>query len=143
MSKKIHEVTLTAQERKQLDEYVKQGKKSARSITRARILLLADRRKSDEQIAEALGTSLPTVYRIRKRYHAEGLKKALKEEARSGAPAKVDARLEAYLIALCCSEPPQGHSRWTLRLLADRLVRLELVDAIDYTTVRNILKKTT
>jgi transposase len=80
----------------------------------------------DEEIAETLGISLATVYRIRKGYHQEGLARIFKEKPRSGAPSKVDGRLEAQLTTLACSDPPEGYAHWTHRLLADKLVSLEL-----------------
>src|SRR5262249_23269445 len=142
MAKKPYRVKLTEKERNQLNEYVKRGKKSARAITRARILLLADGKQSDAAIAEILSVSRPTVYRVRKRYGQGGVDRALREDPRSGRPAKLTGRQEAKLTALACSKPPEGYQRWTLRLLADELVRLELVDAVHYGTVRNVLKKT-
>lgn len=141
MAKKQYRVKLTEKERNQLNEYVKRGKKSARAITRARILLLVDGKQSDAVIAEILSVSRPTVYRVRKRYHQSSLDSALHENPRSGRPAKLTGRQEAKLTALVCSKPPEGHARWTLRLLADELVRLELVDSVHYGTVRNVLKK--
>lgn len=142
MAKKIYKIKLTKKEREQLNEYIKRGRKSARAITRARILLLADAQRSDDHIAEALSVSRPTVYRVRKRYHQGGVAPALQEKPRPGRPPRLTGRKEAKLTALACSKPPTGHQRWTLRLLAEELVRLELVEAIHYGTVRNVLKKT-
>lgn len=142
MAKKQYRVKLTEKERNQLNEYVKRGKKSARAITRARILLLADGKQSDAAIAEILSVSRPTVYRVRKRYHQGRLDAALREKPRPGRPTKLTGRSEAKRTALAGSKPPQGHARWTLRLLADELVRLELVDSVHYGTVRHVLKKT-
>lgn len=142
MAKKLYHIELTKSEKVRLQEYVTQGKKSARAINRVRILLLSNEQKTDEEIANVLGVSLPTVHRVRKRYNEEGLTSILEEKYRSGAPAKVDARVEAQLSMIACSEPPEGHSRWTLRLLADKLVELELVDSISHTEVGSLLKKT-
>jgi putative transposase len=125
-----------------LNRYLRRGKSSARSLTRARILLLADEGRSDEEIVEALKVSRTTVNRIRKRYCEGGLEFALHERARSGAPPKMDERVEAQLTLLACSEPPEGRSKWTLRLLADKLVELEAVDSISHMSVHRMLKKT-
>lgn len=142
MPKKLHCVNLTKNELSRLQDHVCQGKKSARSINRARILLLANGQKTDEEIAKILDVSLPTVHRVRKQYNEESLDSILCEKSRSGAPTKVDARLEAQLSMLACSDPPEGHKRWTLRLLAEKLVELELTDSIAPNTVRSLLKKT-
>ena len=142
MPEKIYHIQLSKEERSQLQRYVRKGKKSARSITRAHVLLLADNQMVDEDIAETLGISLATVYRIRKSYHQEGLAKTLKDKPRSGAPSKVDGRLEAQLTMLACSDPPEGHARWTQRLLADKLVSLDLIDTISHVTIGKLLKKT-
>lgn len=120
--KKIHSVILKEEEREELRRYLRKGKSSARSLTRARILLLADEDRNDEEISDALKVSKSTVSRIRKRYCEDGLDFALHEKARSGAPPKIDGRIEAQLTLLACSEPPEGRSKWTVRLLADRLV---------------------
>lgn len=139
--KKLHIVSLKEQEREELKQYLRKGKSSARSLTRARILLLADEGRDDEMIAEALKVSKSTVSRIRTRYCESGLDFALHEKARSGAPPKIDGRIEAQLTLLACSEPPDGRSRWTVRLLADRLVEMEVVEAISHMSVQRLLKK--
>jgi transposase len=132
---------LKEQEREELKQYLRKGKSSARSLTRARILLLADEGRDDEMIAEALKVSKSTVSRIRTRYCEGGLDFALHEKARSGAPPKIDGRIEAQLTLLACSEPPDGRSRWTVRLLADRLIEMEVVEAISHMSVQRLLKK--
>lgn len=142
MSKKLYHIELKKSERIRLQEYVRQGQRSARAINRVRILLLSDEQKTDEEIANVLEVSILTVQRVRKSYNEEGLTSILKEKSRSGAPAKIDARVEAQLSMIACSEPPEGRSRWTLRLLADKLVKLELVDSISHTEVGSLLKKT-
>ena len=142
MSKKQHTVTLTEQENTYLVSYVITGVHSARSIKRAQMLLLANRRKSDPQIAEQLSVCRSTVYNIRRRYCTEGLQAALQEKPRPGAPRKLDGRSEARFTAIACSDPPFGRQRWTVRLLADKLVELEVVDSISPTTVSTLLKKT-
>ncbi len=127
--KKLHIVSLKEQEREGLKQYLRKGKSSARSQTRARILLLSDEGHDDEMIAEALKVSKSTVSRIRTRYCEGGLDHALHEKARSGAPPKIDGRIEAQLTLLACSEPPDGRSKWTVRFLADRLIEMEVVDS--------------
>lgn len=139
--KKLHIVSLKEQERDDLKQYLRKGKSSARSQTRARILLLADDGCDDETIAEALKVSKSTVSRIRTRYCEGGLDFALHEKARSGAPPKIDGRIEAQLTLLACSEPPDGRSKWTVRLLADKLVEMEVIDSISHMSVQRLLKK--
>ena len=139
--KKLHIVSLKEQEREELKQYLSKGKSSARSLTRARILLLADEGRDDEMIAEALKVSKSTVSRIRTRYCEGGLDFALHEKARSGAPPKIDGKIEAQLTLLACSEPPDGRSKWTLRLLADKLVEMGVVDSISHMSVQRLLKK--
>lgn len=139
--KKLHIVSLKEQEREELKQYLRKGKSSARSLTRARILLLADEGRDDEMIAEALTVSKSTVSRIRTRYCESGLDFSLHEKARSGAPPKIDGRIEAQLTLLACSEPPDGRSKWTVRLLTDRLVEMEVIDSISHMSVQRLLKK--
>ena len=139
--KKLHIVSLKEQERDDLKQYLRKGKSSARSLTRARILLLADEGHDDETIAEALKVSKSTVSRIRTRYCEGGLDFALHEKARSGAPPKIDGRIEAQLTLLACSEPADGRSKWTVRLLADKLVEMEVIDSISHMSVQRLLKK--
>jgi transposase len=139
--KTIFGVRLSEEDKETLNNYLRRGKSSARSLTRARILLLADEGHSDEVIVEALKVSRTTVNRIRKRYCEGGLEFALYEKPRSGAPPKIDGRVEAQLTLLACSEPPEGRSKWTLRLLADKLVELEAVDSISHMSVHRLLKK--
>ncbi len=143
MSRKIvHPVKLSEEEREELDRYLHQGTAKARSLNRARILLMADEGHSDDYIAEALQVAKSTVARIRGRYCQEGLESALKEKPRSGAPPKVDGRAKAQIVTIACSKPPDGRSRWTLRLLADKAVELNVVDSISHTTILRTLKKT-
>lgn len=139
--KKLHVISLKEEEQKELKQYLRKGKSSARSLTRARILLLADEGLDDEKIAGALKVSKSTISRIRTRYCESGLDFALHEKARSGAPPKIDSRIEAQLTLLACSEPPDGRSRWTVRLLADRLVEMDIVDSISHMSVQRLLKK--
>ena len=147
MSAKKYRVKLTNKERKYLKKQTTTGKESARKLNRARILLLSDEAKlgaakADSEIAKILGISSATVARVRQRFHEEGIKAALNEKPRPGAPPKISGKARAEITALACSEPPEGHGRWSLRLLADKLVELELIDSISYKTVGEVLKKT-
>jgi putative transposase len=139
--KRVHVVKLKEEERAGLIKFLRKGKSSARSQTRARILLLSDEGLEDDEIVETLKVSKSTVSRIRKIYCKEGLDFALNEKPRNGAPKKIDSRVEAQLTLLACSDPPEGRSRWTVRLLADRLVELEVVDSISHMSVQMLLKK--
>ena len=146
--KKRFPVVLTDTERGHLQEVIAAGAAPARLLTHARILLKADEGPGgpawvDERIAEAVETSQPTVSRVRKQYVEEGLEAALQRRAPTREyRRKLDGEQEARLIALACGEPPAGQARWTLHLLADKLVELELVEDISYQTVRRTLKKT-
>ncbi len=141
-------VRLSAQERGQLKKLVSTGNAAAHRITRARILMLADegpegRAWIDEDVAQAVDVTVRTVENIRKRFVNEGLEAAVnrKRQVRPSRARLLDGRQEAKLVALCCSAPPEGRSRWTLRLLADQIVALEIVDSISHETVRQTLKK--
>jgi transposase len=142
MPAKKYIVDLTGEERQELLELTRRGNRSVRKVRRARILLKADEGWRDREIMAALDTSSATVERTRKRFVEGGLEKALNEDPRPGQRRKLDGRQEAHLIALACSEAPAGHSHWTLRLLADKLVELGVVDSISHETVRQRLKKT-
>jgi transposase len=135
-------VTLTEEERVSLLGLTKKGKGAARKLTRAHILLQADAGVSDTAIAAALHIGIATVERVRKRFVEEGLDAALSERPRPGGQRKLDGKQEAFLIALACSTPPEGRQRWTMQLLADRLVAVQVVEAISDETVRRTLKKT-
>lgn len=143
MPAKKYIVTLTNEERQELLALTRAGEISARKMKRAQILLKADENWKDKDIIAALNTSRSTVERIRKRYVEGGLDKALNEDARPGAKRKLDGRAEARLIALACSDPPDDSDHWALRLLADELIELGLVDSISHEAVRQYLKKTT
>ena len=143
MPAKKYIVTLTNEERQELLALTRAGKISARKMKRAQILLKADENWKDKDIIAALNTSRSTVERIRKRYVEGGLEKALNEEPRPGAKRKLDGRAEAYLIALACSDPPDDSDHWALRLLADELIELGMVESISHEAVRQYLKKTT
>jgi len=134
-------VNLKDEDRERLNQYIRRGKASARSFTRARILLLADEGSSTEEIIDALKISRTTVNRIRKRYCQEGISAAIGERFRCGRPLKIDGSIEAKTTLLACSQPPEGRSTWTLKLIADRLVELEVIDSISPMSVQRILKK--
>jgi transposase len=134
-------VTLTDEERAQLHALTKRGTVSARRLTRAHLLLQADAGLSDDAIAQALHIGTATVERIRKRFVEEGLEAAVSERPRPGGQRKLDGRQEAFLIALACSMPPEGRQCWTMQILADKLVELQVIDAISDETVRRTLKK--
>lgn len=139
---KRYRVTLTEEERGYLLGLTKKGKVSARKLTRAHILLQADAGVLDKAIAAALHIGIATVQRIRKRFVEEGLDGALSERPRPGGRRKLDGKQEAFLIALACSTPPEGRQCWTMQWLADRLVAVQVVEAISDETVRRTLKKT-
>jgi transposase len=141
MSGKIYIVGLTEEERAYLLGFIKSGTKSARKLNRARILLLADEGKTDAEIVEALHTGPATIQRIRRRFVEGNLEGALNEQPRPGGDKKLDEKGEAFLETLAQSKPPEGRKRWTLQLLAERLVALRIVDSISPETVRKELKK--
>jgi transposase len=142
MPKKLYLINLNDEEQHTLCEMTRKGKIKARQMKRAMILLKANEGLSDPQIMSALNVSRPCVERIRKRFVLGGLEKALNEDPRPGQRRKLDGRGEATLIATACSQVPEGHEHWTLRLLADKMVELEVVDSISYETIRRTLKKT-
>jgi hypothetical protein len=143
-----YRVTLTEEERAQLEHTVSVGKAAARKLTHARILLLADtsqgKAHSDEDIVTALGTSLRTVARVRQRLVTEGFQEALHPRPQPPRPdkIKIKGKVEQQRIQLACSDPPEGSCHWTLNLLGDELVALGLVRSVSTETVRQALKKT-
>lgn len=145
---KRYRVTLTRPERQELQQLISRGKADARKLAHARILLQADEAeggpgRTDEQIASALDTATRTVERIRERFVEQGLDAALLPRPSKRVYArKLDGRQEAKLIALACSKPPAGKARWTLRLLAEEMVELDVVDSLSHETVRQTLKRT-
>jgi transposase len=150
MPQKKYLVTLTGEERAFLSSLTSSGRRSALAVTRARILLKADQADGgpaweDARIAEALDVGLRTVERVRQRFVERGLEAALarKPQDRPSRARALDGAAEARLVALACSAPPAGRARWTLGLLADKLVELEVVDSVSDETVRRTLKKTT
>jgi hypothetical protein len=145
MGKHLH-IQLDADERRELEQLIHTGNAPARKQTRARILLLSDQsqgqKRMDQEVADAALCSLSTVRSIRRRYFAGGLPRALDDKGWPGAKPKLTGEVEAKLIMLACSEPPKGHTRWTLRLLADQMVELGYVDDVSHVAVRDWLKKT-
>ena len=146
--KKVFIVRLTETERLELDALVRKGKASALAIARARILLKADQGKdgeaqTDAQVAEALSVTAKTVFNVRRRWVEEGLEAALRRKKQDcpSRSRRLDGVGEAKLVATCCGPAPQGRARWTLRMLAGKLVELEVVDSISPETVRSTLKK--
>jgi transposase len=144
--RKKYKVVLLEEERLFLERFVKTGSAKAREILRARILLLTDlsprgKGKTDPEIAEELDVCLRTVAATRERYVAGGLERALKDLPRSGQPRRLSGKQEAKMVALACSDPPEGHSRWTIRLLADQMVELGIAERVGRETVRQALKK--
>lgn len=147
--RKRYVVRLDAEERDQLRRLVSVGKGAARKLTHARLLLQADQSDAgpgwtDTRVADGLGVTSRSVERIRKRFVEEGLASALarKKQCRPSRARLLDGAKEAKLIAVCCSKPPEGRRRWTLQMLSDRLVALNIVESISYETVRRTLKKT-
>ncbi len=140
-------VELTSEERKQLQQLVKKGKVPGYKIRHAQMLLKTDQGNKgpgwpDVQVAEVFAAHVTTVERLRKRFVEQGLEAALERNKRNNYARKLDGDAEAHLIAIACSAPPAGRSEWSLRLLADRLVELSVVDSISYMTVSRTLKKT-
>lgn len=149
MGQKKHKykVRLTIEERAKLNRLTMGGTIGVRKLNRAKVLVLADENQSrggrtDKEIAEKLDIGMATVERTRRKYVEEGLEEALKEKSRKGRPPKITGEERAKITALACSEPLEGYGSWSLRLLANRIVELEITDTISYKTVGEILKKT-
>jgi len=140
-------VELSQEERKQLEQLINKGKVAGYKIKHAHMLLKADEGEHgpswpDTRIAEAYNVSESTVRNLRKRLVEKGLDSALEREKQTNRRTKLDGETEAKLIAIACSQPPEGYSRWSVRLLANRLVELEIVDEISHMTVQRAMKKT-
>ena len=141
--KKKYVVRLTAEERSELRSLTTKGKSSARRIKRALVLLAVDDGDKDAEAAERLRVSLRSVERLRQRFVEEGLTVALNDRPRPGKAPLLDGHQTAHLVALTCSTPPPGRTQWTMKLLADKLVELKVVESISDETVRRVLKKGT
>lgn len=137
-----YKVRLTDEQRSELLSIVNKGEHNARIVKRANILLLSDEGRTAPQIVEVLSTSEQTVYNIRKRFIQEGLESSIHEKPRPGAKRKFQPEQEAHLIALTCSDPPDGRERWTIRMLANKVVELGILDEVGRETVHRTLKKT-
>ena len=148
MPKTKYEVAFTDFERRKLQRLTKRGVSPAKTILRANILLMLDRnygeKHSVNEIASLLGTTNTTVQNVKTSFCKQGLEATLKRKRREEPPVppKITGDVEARIIALRCGEPPEGYARWTLRLLADKAVELEIIDSISYVSVGDILKKT-
>ena len=144
---KKYRVTLTSEERHELNQQISKGKGAARKLLHARILLKADGSEgqeawTDEAIKTALEVSISTIERVRERFVEEGLEAALVRKAPTREyKRKLNGEQEAHLVALVCSQPPEESQRWTLKLLADKMVELDYVDTLSSETVRQVLKK--
>jgi putative transposase len=146
MSQKQNAIKLTRAERQELERFVTRGKKSARQITRARILLLTQDGRQVTDIAHTLGVSRGTIYNVYQRYQRKPtrtpLVEVLGDEPRSGRPLKLDSRVAATVTMIACSEPPTGRARWTLHLIADKVVKWGVTESLSHESVRQVLKKT-
>jgi transposase len=134
-------INLNEDERRDLEQLTRKGKAPVRKVKRAQILLQADEGKTDKAVARALHVAEATVFRTRRRCVEQGLEAALKEGPRPGKPRSLNGKQEAFLVALACSQPPEGRQSWTMQMLADQLVTLDIVEAISDETVRCILKR--
>ena len=145
--KKFYQVTLTEDERIELNWLVSVGTAAPRKLTRARILLLADdpeggSAESEPDVVNALGCGRVTVERVRKQFVEEGLEATLQRKPTLRTyENRIDGEAEAHLVAMTCGSPPEGRSRWTLRLLADRMVAVRHIDSVSHETIRMTLKK--
>ena len=139
---KRYRVTLTDEERERLDGLTRKGTASARMVRRAQTLLLAAEERTDEAIAAALRIGVSTVERTRRRCVEEGVEAALRERPRPGARPKLGPKERAFVVALACTRPPEGRKRWTMQLLADRVVQLQVVPDITDEAIRLLLTRT-
>jgi transposase len=142
MARTAQLIKLSTDERSSLTNILRRGTTSARVQTRARVLDLLHRQRHPDEIAVTLGLSVPTVFNIKRRYLSQSLDAALYDRPRSGKPPKIDGAARAKITALACSKAPDGHARWTLRLLADKAVELGFCESISHETVKEVLKKT-
>ncbi len=139
---KRYRVTLTDEEREQLQSLARKRTAPVRMVRRAQALLLAAEGKTDEVVAEQLRMGVATLERLRRRFVEEGLEASLRERPRPGARPKLGPKEQAFVVALACTKPPEGRKRWTMQLLADRLVELEMVPDITDEAIRLLLKRT-
>lgn len=141
-----NKIYLTSDQRAFLDHLIRSGSSSARKLSHARILLLSERSQGqhleDAQVAQAMRLCVATVRALRQRFVREGLDACLSDRPRPGRAPKLTGEVEARLVTLVCSNPPGGNARWTLRLLADQMVALDVVDQISHVAIGNALKKT-
>jgi len=149
MPKIKYRLSLTPQEREELETIVRKGKHSSQKVLNALILLNCDeqaptrRTLKEQQIADVLNISAMKLHRVKQRFVDEGLEVALNgHKGIRTYEKKADGEFEAHLVALSCSTPPSGHARWSLRLLADKVVELQYIDSVSYETIRRVLKKT-
>jgi putative transposase len=145
MTRQRRPVQLTPDEYEFLTTYVAHGQKNARQINRARTLLLSHDGKDDQEIVKVLGISRATIYNVRRKYHQQKydhIVEILNDKPRLGRPIAFDHKVEANVTMIACSEAPKGCARWTLHLIADKLVQLNVVDSISHESVRSLLKKT-
>lgn len=142
MARPAQPVKLPNNELRSLTTIIKRGTTSARTQTRARILALLHRGEHPNEIASLLQVSLQTIFNVKRRYLSGGFDAALFDQPRSGRPIRIDGTQRAKITALACSAPPEGHARWSLRLLADKAVELQLCEAVSHNAVKEILQKT-
>ena len=139
---KRYRVALTAEERERLESLTRQGTAPVRMVRRAQTLLLAAEERTDEEIVQALRIGVATVERTRRRFVEEGLEASLRERPRPGARPKLGPKEQAFVVALACTKPPEGRDRWTMQLLAERVVELQVVPGITDEAIRRLLKRT-
>ena len=139
---KRYRVRLSEDERERLERLSRQRTASVRMVRRAQALLLAADEKTDEAIAEQLRMGVATLERLRRRFVEEGLEASLRERPRPGARPKLGPKEQAFVVALACTKPPEGRERWTMQLLADRVVELQIVPDITDEAIRRLLKRT-
>lgn len=135
-------IKLKKKEKSYLENFVKKGSKSARALTRARILLFSNNKKTDTEITNLLGIGRTTVWRIKENYKNKGINSALTEKYRSGQPRKYEEKQRTEIVAYACTNPPEGRKRWTVRLLAEELCKQKGFETINRETIRLVLKKT-
>lgn len=142
MARTAQPIKLPKNDLRSLTTIIRRGTTAARTQTRARILNLLHRGERPDEIASLLQVSLQTIFNVKRRYLSSGLEATLFDRARSGRPVRIDGAQRAKITALACSTPPEGHARWSLRLLADKAVELEYCETLSHNAVKEILKKT-